>query len=364
VRKSKRQINFIKTIEQNKAGFTLVELMVVVVVIGILVAIAVPVYNSITIRVEQATIENNLRVLDSAIMMYHAKNGQYPTSDFVTGEDGMEWIMNSPWRDDNSLASFVVEFKSVGGESYAIFGRAYAKQHAQADIATNRAFIILNSGETVGGHKAQDINEHYCLANLPWNKLNLQEVPILSGVVLKDGQDGVTIATNEQGKIVLDGRYKGNDAQVIIPPNVEEIGQRVFDHLGHGELGEATLITSIYFEHPSSIKVIGANAFRGAGLTAVDLPEGLITIGNYAFNGNPLTEIAIPDSVTKIGTEAFKGSGSSLSSIKKITIGSGVDIGNGLFHRDNNDFRDVYSGIDGGAGTYMLENGVWQKQQD
>jgi prepilin-type N-terminal cleavage/methylation domain-containing protein len=348
----------------NKHGFTLVELMVVVAIIGILVAIAVPVYNAITIRAEQATIEYNLRVLDGAIMMYHAKNGHYPVSDTETSEDGIEWIINSPWRDDNSLASFVAEFKPVGGESYAIFGRAYAKQHAQVDIASNRAFIVLENGEMVGGHKAQNNQEDYFLANLPWKDGNLQVVPIFSGVVLKDGHDGLTMAENNQGKIILDGRYKGSDEQVIIPSNVKEIGQRVFDALGHGELGKATLVTSITFDQPSSLETIWPNAFRGAGLTTIDLPDGLITIGNYAFNGNPLTEIAIPDSVETIGTEAFKGSGSSLSLIKKITISSGVVIGDGLFERNNNDFRDVYTGENGGAGTYELIDGVWQKQQD
>jgi len=35
-----------------------------------------------------------------------------------------------------------------------------------------------------------------------------------------------------------------------------------------------------------------------------------------------------------------------------------------LFERNNNDFRDVYTGENGGAGTYELIDGVWQKQQD
>lgn len=60
----------------NQKGFTLVELMVVVVIIGILVAIAVPVYNNVTAKANRSAVEANLRTIDSAIMQYGAVNDQ------------------------------------------------------------------------------------------------------------------------------------------------------------------------------------------------------------------------------------------------------------------------------------------------
>jgi prepilin-type N-terminal cleavage/methylation domain-containing protein len=59
----------------NQKGFTLVELMVVVVIIGILVAIAVPVYNNVTAKANRGAVEANLRTIDSAIMQYNATKG-------------------------------------------------------------------------------------------------------------------------------------------------------------------------------------------------------------------------------------------------------------------------------------------------
>jgi len=64
---------------RNQKGFTLVELMVVVVIIGVLVAIAVPVYNSVTERAEKSACQANQRIIDSAVMQYQVENdGKYP----------------------------------------------------------------------------------------------------------------------------------------------------------------------------------------------------------------------------------------------------------------------------------------------
>lgn len=65
---------------REEQGFTLIELMVVILIIGILVAIAIPVFNTSRDAAYQKTCQANLRTIDGAIQAYRADTGALPTS--------------------------------------------------------------------------------------------------------------------------------------------------------------------------------------------------------------------------------------------------------------------------------------------
>ena len=64
-------------------GFTLVELMVVVLIIGILVAIAIPVFNAAKANAQKKSCYANQRTIEGAANMYQADTGNFPASGVV-----------------------------------------------------------------------------------------------------------------------------------------------------------------------------------------------------------------------------------------------------------------------------------------
>jgi type IV pilus assembly protein PilA len=64
-------------------GFTLIELMIVILIIAILVAIAVPVFLSARSNAQRRTCQANLRTIDGAINTYNAQYDAYPATGLV-----------------------------------------------------------------------------------------------------------------------------------------------------------------------------------------------------------------------------------------------------------------------------------------
>lgn len=78
----------IKLIRKNEVGFTLIELMIVIAIIGILAAIAVPQFKAYRFRAFNALAQSDLKNATIAQEAYYVDNQEYAdTLDKLTGAD-------------------------------------------------------------------------------------------------------------------------------------------------------------------------------------------------------------------------------------------------------------------------------------
>jgi general secretion pathway protein G len=67
---------------RNRKGFTLVEILIVVIILGILAAIVIPQFTSASSDARQSSLTSQLQTLRSQVELYKLQHGDaYPTSD-------------------------------------------------------------------------------------------------------------------------------------------------------------------------------------------------------------------------------------------------------------------------------------------
>lgn len=125
-----------KRFRRKRPGFMLLELIIVIAIIGILAAVAVPNFLGMTDEAKIARIKADLSTIGTAAEMYNIKKGSYPTSisDLVSTGSGNEGYLRSVPEPPDSSVTYQLSSK---GEATATFkGVTYSSFGTQSNSST------------------------------------------------------------------------------------------------------------------------------------------------------------------------------------------------------------------------------------
>ena len=133
---------------KKNSGFSLVELMIVIVIIGVLAAVAVPIYSNNVMKAKMSEADASLGSIRTQLRLYYGENGEYPTltaGSYVIDGNGTS---GTQWHD---IQEGELTGKYFTDSSYTIESSttAYTVTCAAGDVLTSNR--TLNQAGTLAG---------------------------------------------------------------------------------------------------------------------------------------------------------------------------------------------------------------------
>ena len=138
------------------SGFTIVELLIVIVVIAILATITVVAYNGIQARARDAKRDSDIAYITKILELYYIDNGEYPAANNPSAVGINGWSSTADTTSWQTVATLVNKYapnglpedpkKETGATSY------YSSNYSITTYyCTRQTYVIVYKPETSGG---------------------------------------------------------------------------------------------------------------------------------------------------------------------------------------------------------------------
>lgn len=115
-------------LRSRQQGFTIVELLIVIVVIGILAALVITTFTGIQQKARNTERQTDIKALHGQVEAYYAQNGKYPT---------LANLNDGTWRTANMKGLDAEALKDPKGAAQTLAGTAAANVYSYAVSASD-----------------------------------------------------------------------------------------------------------------------------------------------------------------------------------------------------------------------------------
>ena len=256
--------------KKNK-GFTLVELLSVIVILAVILVIAVPQIMSVIESARKGSIES------TAKLIAEGAEREY-TNRKILGKDTNIECSDVSSMNSNDYGTCVITFDNRGKATVKVTGKGKFEGYTCNGDSINMECV---KGEIPG---STETDAQY------FSYSEVEGGVSITGYNIEGGLDVVIPSMINGKKVVAIADYAFTDRGVI-PTSIKNKGKTSVSYLNNSKNK-----TVIPLARPDIL---------GLGITSVIIPSTVKSIGESAFFDNKLTEVVIPSSVTSIGRVAF-----------------------------------------------------------
>ena len=331
---------------KKKRGFTLVELLAVIVILAVILIIAMPKISDVIKNSKEASLETTAKLIASQAEKKYTENQVLDNSSTIKCSDVAK-ISDADYESCN------ITFDSKGNAKVTIVGKGKfeglqvvdgtknsAKASVKKEIVETAAkyfsYEEVEGGISITGYQIGTVsnvgveNLDMCKTYLTDNGLSNEQSTTLcnGGSITVDGETG------SLKSLVLAGKFPSSDYEsaglkityengggtdVVIPSQID--GKTVVA-IGFGAFTTRGVIPTLTaYNNDYKVGLLSYNSNKkykikqlaiggethtaGLGITSVVIPNTVIEIREGAFYDNKLTNVEIPSSITGIGDYAF-----------------------------------------------------------